>query len=566
VPKNRILIESRKVLKLLPENIVSLRIYFWTFPFSLIVTTFLIPLEINGAQELVKWLLIGVVGQLSMFPFAYYAKDRKKLSDQIALVLMMGLVRGAVIGLLVPLLQVNDPLPILQRAINSMVSVFYWFQIASITYEVRNAFQKKIKSWLEESILKKAYLNPPPYDANRSELITLISELQNKIITTLSGAPTKAKLEESAKEIDALVRNELRPLSKSQWQDGELVWIRAGVFRVLKRTLTVSPLYIWAVVFLTLPYSIVGQFNRYGLANTVVTQITWVLSAWLLQKFILRFIPASGHNYLKQNLFILGSVPFLITPVIFLVHTKWPGGVFTLSNSISAHIFSALSVTVVLLASSLVVALRDDEHEVLEYLANTLKENDLKNLVNSGVKASSDAQYAQYLHAEVQSQLLACKLLLLKSAESDFTLFSPETTNQIVQRLEKIQQPYEKPATRIPADRVAELTKSWAGLAEITHELPPELSVAIPQSDVISQLIEESIVNSVRHGRAKKIKVRATALPSQIQVVISDDGTFTPAKNGGGLGTILFNTFAPGWSISREDEETIIKFAVSTTS
>ncbi len=541
-----------------------MRIFYWTFPVSILIATLLIPLKMNSVEELISWFYIGILGHISMLPFVIYGQNKNKLKEQIPLLLMMGLVRGGVIGLLAPLFGVIDPLTVQMRAINSMVSVFYWFQVAAVIYEFQFAFRKRVRRLVEETILKDARIEASPSDVNSQELILLISELQKKIISTLSGSPTQEKLVSRAKEIDQLVKNHIRPLSKSQWRDGQLIWVKAGVLKVLKGTLSVAPLHIWAVAILTLPYSLIGQFNRYGIINTFLTQISWFILAWMVSSASRRIFPADNGNYFRQNLAIVMSVLVLITPCMFYIHTLWPGGIFTIQNQISAHIFSALTVTALLLTSSLVIALHEDQAHIFETLGNVLKEKDLQTLINSGVQTKTESDYGQYLHAEVQSQLLACKLLLLKAAESDFTLFAPEVTQQIVDRLEKIKQPYERPATRIPTERVRELAQSWSGLAEISYELSPELSEVHSYSDVVAQLIEESVINAIRHGKANKIKVRSFSTDGLINVVITDNGNLKEDHAGSGLGTILFNTFAKSWRIERENERTVVTFSVST--
>ena len=208
--------------------------------------------------------------------------------------------------------------------------------------------------------------------------------------------------------------------------------------------------------------------------------------------------------------------------------------------------------------------LEDQEEKAyaLKILGYEVNEKEFAQIISSSSQANRDSKYRQYLHAEVQSQLLACKLLLLKAAESNFTLFSPEVTSQINQRLEQIQQPYEQPADRIPSTRASELAKSWAGLAEITFELSPEMSESNSKSDVISQLIEESVVNAIRHGNAKKVHIKNFSTAGQVDFIITDDGYFKEGQSKSGLGTILFNTFTETWSINREGEKTILKFSL----
>lgn len=562
VPKNLIIRESRAVLLLVPETIISLRTFFWTFPFSVVIATFLIPLEINGVEELFFWFWIAVLGHLSMLPFVIYAKGKTGYVSQISLLLMMGIVRGGVIGLLAPLFGVIDPLEIPWRVANSMVSVFYWFIVASVLSEFQSSLRIELTKKIKEAILKNVRIEDSSYEVHNHLLIARINQLQKRIISTLNNVPTLEQFEKRAKEIDELVRKHIRPLSKSQWKDGQLAWAKIGPVMVLKETLTIAPLHVWAVVLLTLPFSLIGQYNRYGLPNTLTSQFAWFCAAWIVPKIARKLQAAKDGNYLRQNLMILLFVVIFMTPTMYWIHGMGPENQYSVQDQITSHIFSAFLVSSALLVSSVVISLKEDKTFIFEVLGNAIKESDLNRLIKFGTQANKESEYGQFLHAEIQSQLLACKLLLMKAAESNFTLFSPEITNQINKRLEQIQQPYEKPAIRIPSDRVENLAKSWTGLAEITFELSPEMSESNSNGDVISQLIEESIVNSIRHGHAKKIHIENFSTEGQIDFVITDDGYFKEGQSKGGLGTILFNAFTQSWSINREGDKTILKFSV----
>ena len=562
MPNNLIAAESRAVLALLPQTIISVHTFFWTLPFSVVFATTLIPLEINGSKELLSWFYISVLGHISMFPFVIYSKNKTGFKKQIPLLLLMGIVRGGVIGLLAPLFRVIDPVEIPLRVINSMVSVFYWFLVAAFFYEFLYSLRQELAIQIKEATLRHVLIEDSSYDVNSYVLISRISQLQQKILSTLNGVPSRENFEARAKDIDRLVRKYIRPLSKLKWDDGQLVSAKAGFIRMIWGTLSIAPLHLWAVLFLTLPFSFIGQYNRYGLTKTLITQVTLFCAAWLVQTIAKRLQPSKDGNYFKQNLTILLLVPLLITPALYWTHEVWSENFFSLQNQIIEHIFSAFTLVLLLLASSVVISLQEEKAYALKILGYEVNEKEFAQIISSSSQANRDSKYRQYLHAEVQSQLLACKLLLLKAAESNFTLFSPEVTSQINQRLEQIQQPYEQPADRIPSTRAGELAKSWAGLAEITFELSPEMSESNSKSDVISQLIEESVVNAIRHGNAKKVHIKNFSTAGQVDFIITDDGYFKEGRSKSGLGTILFNTFTETWSINREGEKTILKFSL----
>lgn len=212
--------------------------------------------------------------------------------------------------------------------------------------------------------------------------------------------------------------------------------------------------------------------------------------------------------------------------------------------------------------ASLTLALREDEKSVFRAISEQMKASKPDAFLQLGMKSHAEAEYAQYLHAEVQSQLLACKLLLLKAAENDFTLFPPEITKQILARLEAINQPYTRAPSRLPSERIGELATSWRGLADIDVSLPPEVDESHAPRDVISQLVEEAVVNAIRHGKAKKVSITASAHNKGYTIEIIDDGVFDEIKSGNGLGTILFDTFSSEWAVLRDGDKTVARFTI----
>ena len=78
--------------------------------------------------------------------------------------------------------------------------------------------------------------------------------------------------------------------------------------------------------------------------------------------------------------------------------------------------------------------------------------------------------------------------------------------------------------------------------------------------------MEEAVINSIRHGQAKMVEISVSFLDDQIIGVIFDDGFFVETKNGGGLGTILFDTFTKHWEIKSEGKGTTLRFSLEIPS
>ena len=556
--------EVQQVVRLLPGGLVSTKIFLWTYPLSLFLAVATTPTEINGGQELLLWLLLGFLAHSAMYPFVYYGKNSKKLSEQVLLVLLMGIVRGSVIGLGSPLMGLEDSLSAPVRALNSTLAVFYWMQTGAIILQYGFTFREKVKEFLSE-ILEKGIVDLPQIaKKSTNELVTIIGALQEKIINVVGSKPSQFDIQQASADIDSLINEHIRPLSQARWKDGDLLWIKAGFFAVMRRTLTIQKLPVIPVTVLTLPFTLVAQVSRIGFWETFIVQATWFLLLVILDRVLSKAMNTE-KGFWRFNLFTIAILLTINYPITFLVQKiTTVGAPSSMSPMISGYVISALTAIALFVVGAMLFSIQNDQGFAFQFLSDIIKKGELENLLKQTQSGNTDSQFAQYVHAEVQSQLLACKLLLLKAAESDFALFPPDITAQIVERMEKIKQPYERPAAKVTSKRLPELVQSWKGLAEIEYELIPEFSEFHSQSEITSQLIEEAVVNAIRHGKASKISIKATTSSSTITVFVRDNGSMQAGKASSGLGTILLNTFTESWSLEREEDLTVLTFCINS--
>ena len=557
-----IISQVQQVFRLLPSGLISTKVFLWTYPLSLFLAVATTPIEINGGQELLLWLLLGFLAHSAMYPFVYYGKNSKKLSEQVLLVLLMGIVRGSVIGLGSPLMGLEDSLSAPVRALNSALAVFYWMQAGAIILQYGFTFREKVKEFLTE-ILEKGIVDLPQIaKKSTNELVTIIGALQEKIINIVGSKPSQFDIQQASADIDSLINEHIRPLSQARWKDGNLLWIKASFLAVMRRTLTTQKLPVIPVTVLTLPFTLVAQVSRIGFWETFIVQATWFLLLVILDRALSKAINTE-KGFWRFNLFTIAILLTINYPITFLVQKiTTVGAPSSTSPMISGYVISAFTAITLFIIGAMLFSIQNDQGFAFQFLSDIIKKGELENLLKQTQSGNTDSQFAQYVHAEVQSQLLACKLLLLKAAESDFKLFPPDITAQIVERMEKIKQPYQRPAAKVTSKRLPEIAQSWQGLAEIKYELIPEFTEFHSQSEITSQLIEEAVVNAIRHGKATKISIEAKASGSLISVFVRDNGSMQMAKASSGLGTILLNTFTESWSLERKGDQTLLTFSV----
>ena len=133
---------------------------------------------------------------------------------------------------------------------------------------------------------------------------------------------------------------------------------------------------------------------------------------------------------------------------------------------------------------------------------------------------------------------------------------STETTRQVLERIDHLKLPYKKKDIRVPEFRLNELVQTWRGLTRIKMDLPPELSQTCRNGEVISQLIEESVINAIRHGKAKNVRVIVWIEEEICHIEVQDDGKLKSTKKRG-LGTTFFEVFAPDWKLKSNENGTL---------
>jgi hypothetical protein len=554
--------EVRQVVRLLPAGLVNTTVFLWTYPISLFLAIATTPSEIKGSKEFILWLLLGFLAHSAMYPFVYYGRTTKKLAEQVLLVILMGVIRGSVIGLGAPLMGLEDSLSAPVRVANSALAVFYWMQSGAIIFQYGAMFRKKVKEFLIEMLEKGIVDLPQVAKKSASELVTIIGAIQEKIVQAVGRSPSRSDIQQASADIDLLINEHIRPLSQARWKDGDLLWIKAGFFSVMRRTLTNQKLPAIPVIVLTFPFTFVAQISRIGFWGTLIVQVTWISMVVILDRVLLARM-RTDQGFWKINLTFLAVLIAVVYPITFMVqHLATLDATATNSVWVVGYVLSAFTQISLFIIGAMLFGIQNDQGFAFQFLSDIIKKGELENLLKQTQSGSIDSQFAQYVHAEVQSQLLACKLLLLKAAESNFKLFPPDVTAQIVERMEKIKQPYQRPVAKVTSKRLPEIAQSWQGLAEIEYELIPEFSEFHSQSEITSQLIEEAVVNAIRHGKASKISVKAISDGSSISVFVRDNGSLQMTKANTGLGTILLNTFTKSWTLVREGDQSLLKFTI----
>jgi signal transduction histidine kinase len=305
------------------------------------------------------------------------------------------------------------------------------------------------------------------------------------------------------------------------------------------------------------PLLLTGRSAYGSLYNSILIQSISLVIIYLLINLAdwisIRARKDTRFNNLLYIVFYVAVQGPIIAYIGFVLNTDVD---LTISRIVGLQIGAITAFIGFAACGTMVVSAYDERDKALEQLRSLLPEDKLREILNAGFNSNAESEYAQYLHAEVQAQLTASKLLLLKAADSDFSSMSTETTRKVLERIDHLKLPYQKKDLRIPEFRLNELVQTWRGLTRIKMDLPPELSQTCRNGEVISQLIEESVINAIRHGKAKNVRVIVWIEEEICHIEVQDDGKLKSTKKRG-LGTTFFEVFAPDWKLKTNQNGTL---------
>ena len=549
---------------LVPERLITWKAYWGLLPFSVLSTILFVAPDVQSKTLLLTWLAISFFGHASMAPFVIYFNGKFNRTTHIIFALCMGAVRGATINLTAPVLRVEDPLNLILRTMNSSLSVLYAVVVAGIIISVWTKFDSDLRQLLGNAIEvgkrrttldESGMLRVKPETSGNIQQV--LSELNDYIASASNGESPSLTLKEQANAIDRLINKHIRPHSAERWRQAELIWPKIRPWDVLRKSILSTDLPVISTLIFTLPLGLFGQFARSSFTDGIIIQGASVLLILIAMVSANNLGRRLKNQTRSRNIVFVLFVLFVNLPTLISLSYFINFDVYSsFSNLVEVHAASVLTFLMILFLASIVIIVQENRENALVLLEEIISKQALQNMIDGGVVASTQSEFAQYLHAEVQSQLMACKLLLLKAAESEFTLMSPEVTQKVLDRLELLKRPFEKRPDRIPSARLEEFRKTWEGLAQIYFNLPPELSGVSRSGEVIAQLIEELIVNAIRHGKAKNITVNATIADGLCVISVLDDGRIKSTKKAG-LGSTLFEVFAPDWQLASTSQGTL---------
>ena len=537
------------------------RYYFWLIPLDVIVVLFLIAPAPLDFEAVISWSFLALIAHALMaVPFAIFRRVDwiiGKLQYEIGAMVVVGIVRGFAIldiGLLMDLPQIE---PYLLRPLNSAVAVPTWFVMMHFLVGSRREFAEDYRALY----LKLVRGNIAKFDPKKAKMgvreieqrvESVLEPLRLKIEALHGNKISPSRLAEESLVIQAYVEEKIRPLSHELWQRKEIEAPRLGFFRLTLLTLFRTRLPIGLTIFPSTVYSLVGLASIMPFADAFWHQATSTISLlalyYLYNYFYKKFKSRAALNSLA--LFLALFLPIATSRIL----DTWFG---TMEVPELGKFVGLLWFFFLLLSFGAALAVSKYHEEIMTVLRNQL--NDV--VIESHPKESDEvsARFAKYLHGEVQSELLSASMLLSQAAKEKNSRIGRRGIEKTAEILRRDHSKYAVGGKLTPEARMQKIIDAWAGIAEVEIDLVGTGIITEDSLSSLSDVIEELVSNSVRHGGASQISVDVSRSGDSLTVNYQDNGA-RRSKGKPGLGSSLLKSLTTNVKISDSKEGSVITF------
>jgi signal transduction histidine kinase len=519
------------------------RYFFWLIPVNVFTVLVLIAPPPLTFGEAISWTFLALISHALMaIPFAIFRRIDwviGKLRYEIGAMAIVGAIRGFAIldvGLLMDLPQLE---PYLLRPLNSAVVVPTWFLVIhfligsrlEFAEDYRVLYLKLVRGNIERINVGKASANVKEIE---QRINAVLEPLRDKIELLHGNKISAVRLAEESMIIQSFVEEKIRPLSHELWQRKEIQVPRLGFFALITFTLFRTKLPIALTIF---PYTI---FSLVGLASIIpLSDAFWYQSKTAALLMIIAYLYKYFYERISEKA-VLNTLAIILTLFLPLVTSRLMDSLLDF-ESVPAlgELVGLVWIFLLLLSFGASLAVSKYHEEIMSVLRNQLKDV----VIDSQAKESEEvsARFAKYLHGEVQSELLSASMMLSQAAKEKNSRIGRRGIEKTAEILRRDHSQYVVGSELVPEVRMQKIIDAWAGIAKIEIEL---VGTGVIQEDSLASLsdvVEELVSNSVRHGGASEISVKVSRKAGSLSVIFKDNGN-KRGKGKPGLGSSLLKS------------------------
>lgn len=548
-------------------GLIQWKYLIYIFPVHIIVvllTVAKLPIPIN---KLLPWVIMSVssyiVTALAFAFIKYFQQLLNTFAKELGAIIFIGVIRGFAILDLSLILGLPSVKPYILRPINSALTFPLWILIMHFLIGTRNEFKEEFHKMYVRNITKqiseaKSHNQKANAESLSAKIELSLQPLREQLSQILGSKITAQELADEALIIRSYVDSELRPLSYDLWKSKKFQPPKMNYLKLLSYTLNnislpfhlvIAPLLIISTVSLTVYYN-------FQTACIISFSSSMIMFVWfLINRILLR---EAKLNISSLNIFtlFLGAFSGFISIKIFSKYFETPiNETATGLIGLVWFIFSITALTMYLGVKNFYSSIKlilENQIESLTFSESTYED--------VGMKRS----FAAYIHGEIQSELLSASMQMSQAAESGNLSLGKKALKRADQLLKRDHQTYVVGNSISAKKKLEKLINAWSGIVLIESEITNEIVISEHAFLQATEVIEELITNSVRHGLASKIRIYIDSNTDDIHINYFDDGMEIKNKKNG-LGTEIIKGKITDYIYERKNFENHIHLMLANS-
>ena len=477
-------------------------------------------LVINPGASFLHLLGTGFLLTVAMFliylPFTWIdqridqASSLGKSLNFLTAAITVGAIRGYLFFFIVDGLNLKAPGDLLNRVFASTATTLFWLSASNILINFsrtfRSRYQRSLNIFIKQNIGTISSLVPSL--RSTTEVESLQIELTKSLSSKLQDGDAE-NLREVADLLKSKINLQLRPLSRRIWLRSLNEYPVIRFPQMLKDSIRFLDYSKQVFLGIMLILALLDNVFIRSLSESIVRTATFFAIVLLVLYF--RRTRLLQHN--SFFLIVIGLVP--------VAGSEYISDVLGFTGSWTATLLISLVAPAVIIVLSLFNLTLRDHALIIELLENY----EITRIPGSPKSFDpGERQLASYLHNSLQSELLAIAGQLEEAATSN----NHEKSSEILQKVSSLINrsfidDFEK-FSESPLERLDVVRKSWAGILNISIEIPTDLLDSPERNAKLVQTIEEFAANSYRHGKAKDIWVVAKRNEVGLQLTLRSNG------------------------------------------
>lgn len=548
----------------------SLSLPTWVIAFAPSLTTMMLHDRNKYGGSLALWALAGIAGALCagvVIGIAHVAsRGRLRGLPVLSVFLLAGVARGLGVASVVALLGLAPSPQWASRAGSGAVLAVFWLSIATLIVDGYRRHRAAVAEIAQQGAQAEA-----ARDFAEAQLAEIRGIVDSQLVTTLDAgvsaleraisAPRSeaaAEVHATAADLGRTARTVVRPLSHDLAAPVDVPVAIARLPRIPLRTIatdvvTVTPFnpgWVGTLLFLSILFTalsaygpglgLLGAFLIAGCAAVVLLGLQRLITPRLIR------LPLVARVVVTMLGWLLAAAASML-PII-VTHRMGVGPEYAVSVyglPLLAYVpVTSLGVAIVLVVDRQFTLSEREMRSVVDDLAWMTRRMEQQTLADR-------RRLARVLHGSVQSALTASAMRLEQAAQR-LALGEPAPDLQAeLTSLRLLRDRLAVVASELPepvdaATVLDDIALVWRSVATIEMSLDGSIIAQLDHDAVaaeqVVEVVREAISNAVRHGRATRIVVAASPTPpSDIEVVIDDNGAFTAAQDHG-MGTQIMQS------------------------